>query len=75
MARRNIHSLTVEYLYDELEAATARWRLERALLLDRLDQQRDEIARLKAYVANKRAELSRYTASQVISRNHLGRAA
>ena len=56
----------IETLADREVALRHQWRFERAMLLDRLDVQRDEIARLKAHVVSQRAELMRYTMHAVV---------
>lgn len=59
--KRNYRDVLIEHLYDANNEQMEWHRLERALLLDRLDAQRDEIARLKAQIASQRAELTRYS--------------
>jgi hypothetical protein len=63
--RRPWRDILIADLVDREEALRSQWRLERAMLLDILDTQRNENARLKAQVASQRADLMRYTATAV----------
>jgi polyhydroxyalkanoate synthesis regulator phasin len=65
LSRRDFRDEVIEALADAEAALRARARLEQAMLLDRLEAQRGEIARLRTQVANLRAELWRYTAAAV----------
>lgn len=69
---RDYRDAVIEQLSEELASAeaqiaaeAAQWRRERAMLLDRLDVQRAELARLKSRLASMRDEISRYTSALV----------
>ena len=65
MNQRDYRDACIETLADGELALRHQWRLERAMLLNRLNQQHAEIAHLKRQVVNQRAELMRYTAHTV----------
>ena len=54
--QRDYRDELIELLTDLEADQRVRWRLERAMLRDRLDVQRNEIIRLKAQLARHRAE-------------------
>ena len=59
---RDYRDTLIEILTDLEAAQRARWRLERAALIDLLNAQRDEIARLKIQVAKHRRAVARRAA-------------
>ena len=62
---RDFRDAVIEEFADRELALRHQWRFERAALLDRLDAQAAEIARLRHSLATLRADVMRYTASTV----------
>ena len=63
--RHRIDAAVIEALADSEAALRARVRVERAMLLDLISQQRAELARLRSQLDAAREELRRYTARAV----------